>query len=519
MKAKVALTGAGGNMGREAVRQLMKLEDVEFVRILIRKTPKDKSVASKLAKDYGKRLQIVEGDLAVADDCRATVEGVDYVFHIAAIIPPVSDHKPKATDLANRIGTINMVNACLEQKKQPKFVYTSTVAVYGHRNYIHPWGRVGDPLLPSVYDVYAASKVKAERYVLESNLKNWAIIRQTAMLHYNMMKDNMSDGLMFHTCLNVPLEWVTSEDSGLLIKRIVERDLEHKADAFWKHCFNIGGGEASRLTGYDSFDKFFSIFGMTVEKVMRPGWHTIRNFHGLWFADGNKLNDIFDFQHVTYDDFCKILVERNPIFKVASAVPSSLISKIGFQRLLDDVNSPSEWIKNDDIGRIRAYFGSYDNVECRVYNWKDFPVLCKGELPDCNIDYEAMRNIANVGKLGYLLDHGYDESKDDLELNLDDMRSAAAFRGGACLSSSMKQGDLYTPLKWKCHDGHVFKARPYTILKAGHWCPECCQPQPWDFDRLSKFMPFYAQVWYDSHAKGENTQYFMNGTKALYTRF
>ena len=73
-------------------------------------------------------------------------------------------------------------------------------------------------------------KLKGERYVLDSPLRCWAVIRQTAMLHYNMMKDNMSDGLMFHTVINVPLEWSTAPDSGLLIKRIVERDLKGEVD-------------------------------------------------------------------------------------------------------------------------------------------------------------------------------------------------------------------------------------------------------------------------------------------------
>ena len=89
MKVKVALTGASGNMGREALRQLLELEDVEFVRILVLKGVKDRAFAAAAVKEYGKRVQVVEGDLAVKDDCRAVVDGVDYVFHIGAIIPPL----------------------------------------------------------------------------------------------------------------------------------------------------------------------------------------------------------------------------------------------------------------------------------------------------------------------------------------------------------------------------------------------------------------------------------------------
>ena len=44
------------------------------------------------------------------------------------------------------------------------------------------------------------------------------------------------------------------------------------------------------------------------------------------------------------------------------------------------------------------------------------------------------------------LDHGYDESKDESLLDIADMRGAAEFRGGKCLSGSMTPGDLDTPL-------------------------------------------------------------------------
>ena len=35
-------------------------------------------------------------------------------------------------------------------------------------------------------------------------------------------------------------------------------------------------------------------------------------------------------------------------------------------------------------------------------------------------------------------------------------------------------------------------------------------PQPWEFDRLAKKMPYFAQVWYDSHSSGENMRYSLD---------
>ena len=80
---------------------------------------------------------------------------------------------------------------------------------------------------------------------------------------------------------------------------------------------------------------------------------------------------------------------------------------------------------------------------------------------------------------------------------------------GSLQAGANTKGDLYTKLLWRTHDGQEFYARPYTILKAGHWCIDNA-PEPWDFDRQAKFTPFYQTVWYDSHAKGEDAVYFFD---------
>lgn len=42
--------------------------------------------------------------------------------------------------------------------------------------------------------------------------------------------------------------------------------------------------------------------------------------------------------------------------------------------------------------------------------------------------------------------------------------------GGKCLSK--KSGRTIDPLRWECAEGHVFRARPASVLE-GHWCSVC----------------------------------------------
>ena len=59
MSVIIALTGASGNMGRECLRQLLELDEVEKVKILVRRTPKDRKFAAAARRAYGKRVQAV----------------------------------------------------------------------------------------------------------------------------------------------------------------------------------------------------------------------------------------------------------------------------------------------------------------------------------------------------------------------------------------------------------------------------------------------------------------------------
>lgn len=50
MKIVVAMTGASGNMGRECLRQVLEIPEVEKVKILVRKTVKTE-LLSRVRKD------------------------------------------------------------------------------------------------------------------------------------------------------------------------------------------------------------------------------------------------------------------------------------------------------------------------------------------------------------------------------------------------------------------------------------------------------------------------------------
>lgn len=494
---KIAMTGVSGNMGREALAQSMQLEFIERVRVLLTPKRKNNKLSRRLKARYGDRIEIVRGWLSDAAACEKLVEGADVVVNMAAVIPPHSDKNPQASYLCNQLGAVRLADAVAAMKNQAKLIHTSTVAVYGNRTLAHPWGRPGDPLMPAAFDYYAMHKMIGERHVMESGVKNWAVLRQTAMLYEGIIFSNISDGLLFHTTLNGPLEWVTARDSGYLIRRILECEQQGKNKNFWNRVFDISGGHLNRRTGYDTFADGFSIMGGSPRSYFKPKWCATRNFHGLWYAD-NELEKMYSYQRGTVEGFWNEMSKKYRIFRLARLVPSALIRKCVFGRLLGDDNSPSKWIKNGDEARVTAAFGSIENVLSLPSDWTGFSVEDAKQYG--SDESEPMQACA-----GRMLSHGYDESKPFEKLTLDDIREAAIFRGGRCLSKEMAETP-YAKMLWQCSEGHTFSAAPYTVLKGGHWCP-FCQPQPWKYDTLAKKSPYYAQVWYDSHSADEDYIY------------
>ena len=493
---KIALTGASGHMGIATLKEFLNINEVDAVRVLV--LPKDKraKLVKKLAKQNKSRVEIIRGDISNLEDVKKLCVGVEYLFNLAALIPPGSDKHPELSYLANEVGAYNVIKVC--EESPIKLIDITSVALYGHRNVKHPFERVGDPLLPSVFDAYAAHKLRGEYAILESNVDKFAIIRQTAMVYLEMLNSNMSDGLMFHTCFNDPLEWSTAEDSGRLMANIVKEDIAGHLnyDNFWKKVFNLGDGEHNRISGYDTIEGGFSLFGGKACNYFDPNYNVTRNFHGGFYYDGDELEKLFHYQNDKIDEYWLKVLKKYPYYKMGRIVPAGVIKKFAIKRLFKDSNSPAYWYKHNDIPRLTAFFGSKEEYENLPTTWDKFKLD----------DLKVTRSVKSYVPINY----GFDINKSDKDITLEDLKNVALMHGGKLLSNEFKKGDVYAKLKWVNQDNEEFECRPYTILRGGHWMNPLYKDYVWDFDRLSKKDKIFAQYWYDSHKEDENHCYYMD---------
>ena len=517
-------------MGFAGMTEILRYPDKYELRILARPSKKNKELLTPLLEQH-EALHVIWGDLTKYEDVLKGVSGADIVLHVGGMVSPQADYRPKATLRTNITAAENVTKAVLAQPEdqQPKVVYVGSVAQMGDRREPLHWGRAGDPICVSAYDHYGLTKALAERIITDSGIKTWVSLRQSGILYPAILKNY--DPIMFHVPIRGVLEWATVEDSGRLLERVCRPEVP---EAFWKNYYNIGSGKEYRLSNYEFERLLLDAIGCPrPEKIFNANWFTTRNFHGMWYIDGDKLDNYLHFRaNVPVKQYFAQMAKAPSLpwgikfaskTHIAKLFPHCVKAAMWFMANSKE-HGTQWWIKQctkdkgqctkDNVQstkamqRVHAYYGSLEAYKA-IPDWKHMDVSHNSE------DYT-------------LLDHGYDENKPREEFTIKDMQQAAAFRGGKCLSKTMTKGDWDTQLEWQDAEGRAFKASPRLILLGGHWSPfDMPFPYkeedyaklnlstinyqlstiPWHWDRVAKQNPFFAQLWTPLHDAAEDNIY------------
>lgn len=106
----VLITGGTGTIGSEIVRQVLPAQP-RVVRVLSRDETKQANLRLNLPREAPVRFLV--GDVRDPDRLRCALEGVDVVFHVAALKQvPSCEYNPFEAVQTNVIGTQNLIQAC-----------------------------------------------------------------------------------------------------------------------------------------------------------------------------------------------------------------------------------------------------------------------------------------------------------------------------------------------------------------------------------------------------------------------
>jgi NAD dependent epimerase/dehydratase len=153
----VLVTGADGFIGSHLTQRLLE-EGCKVKAFVYYNSFNSWGWIDTFPKELKNRLEIFAGDIRDPNGVRTAMQGVDVVFHLAALIAiPFSYHSPDSYVDTNVKGTLNVVQAARDLNTK-RVLVTSTSEVYGTAQYVpiderHP----RQPQSP-----YSASKIGAD---------------------------------------------------------------------------------------------------------------------------------------------------------------------------------------------------------------------------------------------------------------------------------------------------------------------------------------------------------------------
>jgi UDP-glucose 4-epimerase len=148
---KVLITGGAGFIGSHLAEQLQDRAEVRVLDNL--RTGSRRNLA-------GLRTEFIEGSILDRAAVQAAVRGVDYVFHLAAMVSvPESVRNPHECVALNVTGLLNVLEAAAAAGVR-KLCFSSSAAVYGN----HPVVPMVETMLPAPRSPYAVTKLDGEHY-------------------------------------------------------------------------------------------------------------------------------------------------------------------------------------------------------------------------------------------------------------------------------------------------------------------------------------------------------------------
>lgn len=161
MSKRVLVTGAEGFIGSHLTEQLVR-DGHEVKAFTLYNSFGQRGWLDSAPTDVRDAIEFFAGDIRDPHGVQAAMDGIDVVYHLAALIAiPYSYHSPSTYVETNVMGTLNVVQAARNADVQT-FVHTSTSEVYGTARYVpidekHPL---------QGQSPYSASKIGADQIAL-----------------------------------------------------------------------------------------------------------------------------------------------------------------------------------------------------------------------------------------------------------------------------------------------------------------------------------------------------------------
>jgi len=278
--ATILVTGGAGRLGANTAYGLR--EQGHLVRVM------DIEAADFFPFEDEDGFEIIKGDIRDADLMKKSADGCSAVFHLAAILPPVSENNRDLTMAVNVDGTGAVIDACRQAGSIPLF-FSSSVSTYGDTQTEEP--PVGVDHSQQALNIYPESKIASEKLVKEAGIP-YTILRIA--------------GIAVPAFLDPPEPWPFMPEQRVefvaindLVTAMVS--LVDNAGAHGK-VFNLGGGKSWQVLGKEYARRYCETLEISFDAQTyyeTPGW--------LDWYDTEESQAVLQYQNTSFDDFHAML--------------------------------------------------------------------------------------------------------------------------------------------------------------------------------------------------------------------
>jgi nucleoside-diphosphate-sugar epimerase len=310
---KVLLTGSFGNIGEKVVKELLKQK--HEVLCLDLKNPTNE----KVAKQFGRKVDVIWGDITNAEQVADAVKKVDVVIHMAAMLPATVDKNPALGKKVNIGGTQNVIDAIKTNNQNQQMIFCSSISVHGNNTPDGPHPRkIDDPFKAD--DDYAGHKIECEKIIDASGVKATTMRIGACMDADSDIGGDPRDSLqlLYATHPDCRIEYVHPKDVALAIVNAVGNEKAYNKKFF------LGAGKDGQETWYNFTHIIFNALGLKKPPRDVFGEGT---FYTEWM-ETEEAQEVLQYQRYTLKDYQKEMSHKLRFARLAILPARPLVRHI-----------------------------------------------------------------------------------------------------------------------------------------------------------------------------------------------
>jgi len=301
----VLVTGGTGYIGTELIYALEKENSIDSIVVYDNLSRNNYNLFLGKSKLNSKKMRFVKGTILDSHKLKVEIDKADVVFHLAAkVTTPFADHNPHEFDQTNNWGTAELTYL-IENSKVSKFIYTSSVSVYGASDKEID---IKTPLQPKTF--YGISKLNAEKHVARlrnSNIETYTLrlgnvfgysksMRFDSVINKFMFEANFRNHIRIYGDGNQTRSFIHINRLSQLLKNVVLKDsLSPDTYNLVEHTFSINEIVDTLKEIYPSLELTYLTQNMNMRSLRIKSDSRIAELQPL---EGHNLKkDLIDFKN------------------------------------------------------------------------------------------------------------------------------------------------------------------------------------------------------------------------------